>query len=371
MGRRKLFIKLRKNHLWPAESSGWSVPISSQQPWWGWESGPQLTTHKRLGPDDDSLARAAHGLQIPAFQRSTYMPPSSPFKGRKPPDKQMTVRSSDLAPEGQREGRGPLQHLLQDLRSWLGKCSPAPHPSFFKHLRAPGKKTSWCRWRGVKRRGCGPLWVTLREAPQWLPALNPQVPALCPSTLQHQAGQGRVGSPWVPAPVDQWREDARLKLQGRGGVGRGGLGRALGHVEGWAKVEVRTWFGGTLVVMVDGLHSPSVLDSGIEIQAELDSPTLLELMVLWGTWVYPNHRTNKGPVTKSDQLLKPLQFSQCPTPALGFLPDSRTSLDSAVSPQSPALISTDLTRDSLHCACPSWAQRGVSPRKVIGARAQP
>ena len=52
----------------------------------------------------------------------------------------MTVRSSDLAPEGQREGRGPLQHLLRDPRSWLGKRSPAPHPSLFKHLRAPGKK---------------------------------------------------------------------------------------------------------------------------------------------------------------------------------------------------------------------------------------
>ena len=35
--------------------------------------------------------------------------------------------------------------------------------------------------------------------------------------------------------------------------------------------------------MVDGLHFPSVLDSGIEMQVELDTPTLLEWMVLWGT----------------------------------------------------------------------------------------
>lgn len=59
------------------------------------------------------------------------------FKGTKPPDKQMTVRSSDPAPEGQREGRGPLGLLSQDPRSWRGKCSPAPHPPLLEHLRAP------------------------------------------------------------------------------------------------------------------------------------------------------------------------------------------------------------------------------------------
>ena len=117
-----------------------------------------------MGPDDDSLAGAAHGLQIPAFQRSTYMPPSSPFKGRKPPDKQMTVRSSDLAPEGQRAGRGPLQHLLRDPRSWLGKRSPAPHPSLFKHLRAPGKKPPGAD-EEVSRGGAAALCESLSERP--------------------------------------------------------------------------------------------------------------------------------------------------------------------------------------------------------------
>lgn len=38
----------------------------------------------------------------------------------------------------------------------------------------------------------------------------------------------------VPAPVDQWREDARPKLRGEGQGGR-----ALGHGKAGAKVEVR------------------------------------------------------------------------------------------------------------------------------------
>ena len=57
---------------------------------------------------EDSSAGAVHSWQVPAFQRSMYMPPSSPFKGIKLLDKQVTVRSSDPAPEGRREGRGPL-----------------------------------------------------------------------------------------------------------------------------------------------------------------------------------------------------------------------------------------------------------------------
>lgn len=91
--------------------------------------------------EDHSSAGAVHNLQIPALQRSVYVPPSSPFKSTKLPDKQMTVRFSDPAPEGRREGRGPLWLLSQDMRSWLGKRSPVPHPPLFKHLRLPKEKS--------------------------------------------------------------------------------------------------------------------------------------------------------------------------------------------------------------------------------------
>lgn len=35
----------------------------------------------RTGPEDDTSAGAAHGLQIPVFQRSVYVPLSSRYKG--------------------------------------------------------------------------------------------------------------------------------------------------------------------------------------------------------------------------------------------------------------------------------------------------
>lgn len=92
----------------------------------------------RTGPEDDTSAGAAHGLQIPVFQRSVYVPLSSRYKGIKPPDKQMTVRSSDLAPEGQRVGRGPCGSFYRTQGEELAwQAQSLPHPPLFMHLRAP------------------------------------------------------------------------------------------------------------------------------------------------------------------------------------------------------------------------------------------
>ena len=77
--------------------------------------------------------------------------------------------------------------------------------------------------------------------------------------------------------MDQRREDARLKLRSGG---HWDLMRAEQRLRYGPDLEADSF--STLVVMVDGLHSPSVLGSEIEIQVELDRPTLLELMVPWG-----------------------------------------------------------------------------------------
>lgn len=78
--------------------------------------------------------------------------------------------------------------------------------------------------------------------------------------------------------MDQRREDARLKLRSRG---HWDMLRAEQRLRYRPDSEADSF--STLVVMVDGLHSLSVLGSEIEIQVELDHSTLLELMVPWGT----------------------------------------------------------------------------------------
>lgn len=114
--------------------------------------------------EEDSSAGAVHNLQIPALQRSVYVPPSSLFKSSKLPDQQMTVRFSDPAPEGRREGRGPLRLLSQDMRSWLGKSSPVPHPPLFKHLRPPKEKSLGADKEVLRREAGTPCTSSSREA---------------------------------------------------------------------------------------------------------------------------------------------------------------------------------------------------------------